>query len=415
LVWGERETAARLAAEAFAELVRLDCKFQVQMLLVIQARWELVDGHRTEARTHFDRALGMAAAEGYIFTLVAEKGALQLIVDALVRGVEVAHCQKALAAIGERALAPLLELVSAPDAAARRAAIYPLAMIGGEAAAAAIRSLLHDPEESVRVAALLAVKSMGFPDAAPLVPAAAPAAEGRTSVSTALLGPMVVRVDGMPVQAWRTTKARDLLAFLVLGGDRPYARDQLGEALWPDGEPEAVTRLLHTSLHHLRRHLGAGAEGLIAFAGGAYQLNRESVALEVDLERFQRLAAAGDPAGWRAAAELYRGDLLDELDYPWVEAPRVRMRSLFMDLLRKLAAHLTGEGRPAEATEFLQLLIQTDPLAEDAHVALMECYSALGNRSAAIQQYRALAKLLDDELGLEPGARAQELYRRLLD
>lgn len=45
----------------------------------------------------------------------------------------------------------------------------------------------------------------------------------------------------------------------------------------------------------------------------------------------------------------------------------------------------------------------------------MECYAALGNRSAAVQQYRTLVRLLDEELGLAPSSQAEELYRRLIE
>ncbi|HWI63424.1 MAG TPA: BTAD domain-containing putative transcriptional regulator, partial [Symbiobacteriaceae bacterium] len=269
----------------------------------------------------------------------------------------------------------------------------------------------HDEDERVRDSALLAMKSLGFPSvpatAAPVAPVAA------AGVSVSVLGPLVVAVDGKPVSGWRTTKARDLLAFLALGGDRPYTRDQLGEALWPDGDPEAVTRLLHTSLHHLRRALGPEGESLITFAGGAYRLDRGK--LDLDLDRFMSLVTASSPEGWRTAVSLWRGELLEGLDYGWCDGPRSRVRAAYQELLRRLARHMSDSGRWTEAAEFLQLLIESDPLVEDGHVGLMECYAALGNRAAALQQYRTLARVLDEELGVEPGARAQELYRQLID
>lgn len=411
--WGDRETAGRLLAGALSVLTRIDAKFQVHMLLTISAAAAWKAGQQEQARVPFDRALALAAAEGYLYILTAERfGALPLLIDALVRGVEVSHCQRALAQIGPRALPDLLALAASPQAGARRAAVYPLAAIGGDEAVAAIRTLLHDTDEGVRAAALLAMRSLG--GQTPVV-RAAPVAAGRPAVEVSLLGPMAVKVAGRPVQSWRTPKARDLLAFLLLGGGRPFSRDQLAEALWPDTDLESATRQLHTALHHLRRSLGQEAEGLITYAGGAYQLVREQALLTVDLDQFQRLAAAGDEGSLRSAVPLYRGDLLDGLDYAWCEGPRTRARLLFLDCLRRLSNSLAGTGRWSEAMEYLQLLVQADPLAEDGHVALMECYAALENRNAAIQQYRTLVHLLDEELGLAPGAKAEELYRRMLN
>lgn len=88
---------------------------------------------------------------------------------------------------------------------------------------------------------------------------------------------------------------------------------------------------------------------------------------------------------------------------------------VYLQALRSLASLLQGNGRTAEALEWLQLLAQEEPLSEEAHLQLMECYTALGNRNAALQQYRTMAQLLEEELGLEPSQEAQDLYRRLLD
>jgi DNA-binding SARP family transcriptional activator len=38
----------------------------------------------------------------------------------------------------------------------------------------------------------------------------------------------------------------------------------------------------------------------------------------------------------------------------------------------------------------------------------------LGNRAAAIAQYQMLRRLLDEELGLDPGPEIERLYREIL-
>lgn len=413
--WGDGETATRLMLRSLEVLTRLDSKFMVHMLLSIMAGAAWRDGRRDDARKLFDRSIALAGAQGYLYILVGERYLqLPLVVDALVRGVEIAHCQRALVHTGSRALPHLLAMAGNPDPAAREAALYPLAALGGDEAVAAIRRLAHDGRERVRDRALLALKSMGLPESAPSADDT-PAADGRVRVEVTLLGPITVSVDRHAVSGWRTAKSRDLLAFLLLGGDRPFTREQLAEALWPGGDPEASARTLHTVLHHLRRSLGPGAEPLVAFVGGAYRLCRDDLALDVDLERFQRQAATEDEAAWRAAVALYRGDLLEGLDYPWCDAPRTRVRGLYLGTLRKLAALLERQSRWADAAEFFHLLVQADPLDEDGHVGLMTCYAAQGNRSAAMAQYRTLATLLDEELGLSPGRRAESLYQQLLE
>ncbi|HYF78541.1 MAG TPA: BTAD domain-containing putative transcriptional regulator [Symbiobacteriaceae bacterium] len=410
--WKEYEEGARLLAQSQAFLTRIDAKWQLHGVCLILSLLEAGRGNTAAARELFDRSLALAAREGYVQYLKSRVD-VSAVTSALSRGVEGAFCQELMVRMGERAVPALVELTGCPDPAARRAALYPLARIGGAEAGAAIRGLMYDPDELVRDAAILAGRAINPAEATVEQEAVSAAAVGEApALRLQLLGPVQVAVGGEVVQGWRTVKARDLIAYLALAGDRPATRDQLMEALWPDTDLESAHALLHTTIYYLRRALRPVGEGLITFAGGAYRLDRERVS--TDLDRFWKLTAAGGETAWREAVDLYRGDLLEGIDYQWAEAPRVRVRTACLDALRNLSAHLRATGRPAEAVESLQRLITLDPLAEEGHLGLMECYAALGNRNAALHQYRTLVHMLDEELGLEPGPEAQALYRRLI-
>ncbi len=54
-----------------------------------------------------------------------------------------------------------------------------------------------------------------------------------------------------------------------------------------------------------------------------------------------------------------------------------------------------------------------DPLRESAHRALMAAYLAEGNPGPALRQFQAFARLLHDELGMEPSASMQTLAEGL--
>jgi len=410
--WKEYEAGAQLMAQSLEFLTRIDAKWQLHGVYFILSVLETNRGNAESAQELIDRSLALAAREGYVQYLKSRVD-VRAVTGALARGTEGAFCQELLVHMGEQAVPALVELTGRPDPAARRVALYPLARIGGAEAASAIRQLMYDPDELVRDAAILAARAIHPTEVAVGQAAASTtAADVAPALRLQLLGPILVAVGGQVVQGWRTAKARDLIAYLALAGDRPVTRDQLMEALWPDTDLESAHALLHTTLYYLRRALKPVGEGLITFAGGAYRLDRERVA--TDLDRFYRLVAAGGEAAWREAIDLYRGDLLEGVDYEWAEAPRVRARTVCLEALRNLATHLREDGRPSEAVESLQRLITLDPLAEDGHLGLMECFAALGNRNAALHQYRTLLHVLDEELGLEPGREAKELYRRLL-
>ncbi len=415
LAWGDGESAEKLLEKAYVMLRDVPALWHLHMLLTTRARVAWANGRLEAARGYFDEALGIASRQGYIQYLQTPRAqALPLILDALVRRVESGLCQDLLVRMGDRARQGLLELAAAEDPSARQAALYPLAALSASEGPAselrrAIERLLSDSDETVRDAALVAMRS------ACAGPAPLPRAEAGASprIEASILGPMNVKIGGRPIQEWRMSKTRDLLAYFLLRGDRPATKDQVIEAIWGDGEPRAAQSIFHTGLYYLRRALAACGDQAIGFAGGVYRLDRSVV--ETDLDRFEHLAGQGGEAAWREAASLYRGDLLEGLDYPWCEGPRERARRTFLDVLRSLADHLVAAGRAGDAVDPLQLLVQTNPLDEDGHVRLIEIYASLGRRGTAIQQYLTLSRLLDEQLGVAPSARARDTYLHLLE
>lgn len=417
MAWGEHERGWQLLVEAKRFLEAIGAKWQLHMVLSIEALLALKVKGRPEAAALFDEALSLAAAENYVQQLPGPGDWLMpLLVDALKRGHELPFCQKLIVRMGERAIPALLELTRSPDPGARRAALYPLAAIGGPSSIEAIAALTHDPDELVSDQAVVALRAAGGGATPASGPASQPASRPAPQLARILLsvlGPVTVRHGDQVLGGWRTTKARDLLAYLAVHGDRLVTRSQLIEALWPESTAEAGQASLHTALYHLRRVLKPAGEEVVTYSGGVYRLNRDL--LEVDYEAFQALAGGDGEEAWRRAAELYQGEPLEELDYAWCEPIRARGRALFLHALRSLSQHLRESGRPGEAIPWLQLMVQADPLSEDAHLTLMRCFAEVGNRNAALQQYRTLATLLDEELGLEPSEAARAAYQTLLD
>ena len=61
-----------------------------------------------------------------------------------------------------------------------------------------------------------------------------------------------------------------------------------------------------------------------------------------------------------------------------------------------------------------QRILREDPFREDVHCHLMRAHAAQGNRVAVREQYETLRKLLRKELGVEPAAETQRIYKELL-
>jgi DNA-binding SARP family transcriptional activator len=61
-----------------------------------------------------------------------------------------------------------------------------------------------------------------------------------------------------------------------------------------------------------------------------------------------------------------------------------------------------------------QEILRDDQFREDVHCMILRAHAALGNRGAVKEQYESLRRLLRKELGVEPDADTQKLYRQLM-
>jgi DNA-binding SARP family transcriptional activator/predicted negative regulator of RcsB-dependent stress response len=219
-----------------------------------------------------------------------------------------------------------------------------------------------------------------------------------------LLGRFSVGVDAAPIpgDAWRSRRAADVVKLLALAPDHRMHRAQVMEALWPESEPEASGSNLRKALHFARRALGD--EQAIVNDRGVLVL-RSDGGVETDVERFEAAAQlcldASDEAGCRAAADLYRGDLLpDDLYESWAITPRTRLRRQYIDVLR--------------AATLWDRLAKEDPTDEQAARALMRIHLDAGERREAIRRFERLREALRDHLGVGPDPATVALYEQVL-
>jgi DNA-binding SARP family transcriptional activator len=229
-----------------------------------------------------------------------------------------------------------------------------------------------------------------------------------------LLGTLVIIIDGVPADEWDSGRGRSLFAYLVMHRDRSPQREMLMDTFWPGSTPDAARNSLNVAIHGIRRALRTAADApVIIRVGSAYRLNPD-LNLWLDAEEFDRrvrkaqqleemgqIGAAMDE--YEFAAGLYRGDLLASYPYEdWPTLPRERLRLSHLDVLDRLSRLNFRLGRYGLCAAHCKRVIELDPCREDAHRRLMVCYSRQGHPHLALLQYRACARVLRDELGVQP-------------
>lgn len=214
-------------------------------------------------------------------------------------------------------------------------------------------------------------------------------------------------------------RERALLALLALNANRTVSRDRIVEELWPDGAPRTAAKVVQVYVTHLRKALGAARE-LLESRGSGYVLHLEPA--NFDLSRFEQLverAQSEEPREkartLRQAQELWRGSALHEFaDDAFIRAETARLEELRLFALEaRIDADLELGGGSALVPE-LETLVAEHPLRERFRGQLMLALYRAGRQADALEVYRGGRDLLDEELGLEPGASLRELERAIL-
>ena len=221
---------------------------------------------------------------------------------------------------------------------------------------------------------------------------------------------------------WRLKKATSLIKLLALASGHRLHREQAIELLWPELNPQAALNNFHYALHVARRTLEPSAPANTAsrylhLRGDLLALCPDEPLL-VDVEAFEGAAASArrsrEPAAYRAALELYVGDLLPEDLYEeWTEEKRQELRQLYQALLLELAALHEEREKYGLAIEALRWAVAKEPTQEEAHLGLMRLYALCGQHQEAILQYQRLRQALGEELAEEPGAESRLLYKEI--
>ncbi len=163
--------AFRQSIEAYRTYRRLGVMYGAFVSGTLASLTALRAKHRRQARRYLAEALALAAAEGYLQTIVASRQLLlPLLLFGLGEGIEVRFIGRALARMEPEVLADVERMTRAAEPAVRQRAAVVLAVIGAErraartaapdTALAALERLVRDPDPTVRAAAAHARRSL---------------------------------------------------------------------------------------------------------------------------------------------------------------------------------------------------------------------------------------------------------------
>lgn len=202
----------------------------------------------------------------------------------------------------------------------------------------------------------------------------------------------------------------NLLKALIALGTVDVPEWKLIDALWPDAEGDAAQQVLSTTLHRLRKLIGA--EMVHRHDG---KLSLDSTRCWVDSWALDRALDEAGSGGSGALHEqirrLYRGPFLTgEEDAAWALTLRERLHVKVVNRVSELALGAETEGHWQEALAACALGLDIDDLVEDFYRGMMRCHLARGQQGDALATYRRCQRILAARLRIQPSSATTGIY-----
>lgn len=237
-----------------------------------------------------------------------------------------------------------------------------------------------------------------------------------------LFGAMRLRQSERVITRFRTQKTGNLLAFLAYHGPRSHSREVLIEMFWPDTRSESGRHNLSHALSSLRHQLeppGVPTGAVLVADRFSVELNPEAFTTDVaDFERALRTAAQARNTPHQSslltqAMEQYTGPLLPGSYEDWIAPEQERLAQRFQQAAAQLIMLQEKAGERVGALETARRAVLMDPLHEQANRELIRLLTATGQIEAALRQFHAYERLLEQELGETPRGPLRQMARQI--
>ena len=231
------------------------------------------------------------------------------------------------------------------------------------------------------------------------------------TMCVAVLGPCAL-IDtslGDPLVELSAVQRR-LVARLALDATAPVSVEVLADAVWGADRPRTFRPALQNQIARLRARLGVDAIRTMPLGYSLVAPTDAAVVIE-EVAAAERVLAGDPERAFRladGALARWRGTPFEELDALSEAAPvRVRLEEVraAAEIVRVTAA--VRLERTAWAVPEAERLVAAAPLDERRWAVLIQALDLAGRRGDALGAFERARRILQEQLGLEPGPRLQ--------
>jgi DNA-binding SARP family transcriptional activator len=246
-----------------------------------------------------------------------------------------------------------------------------------------------------------------------------------TRLKIRLFGQISVQQDEQPLSGL-STKALELLCYLLLHRERGHTREALAGLFWPEAPDSLSKKYLRQAIWRLHSTVATRAEPaqeLLIVRPGWIHVNPEA-AWWLDVAAFEqaydlyrdtpgRDLTDGQTQTLEAAVVLYSGDLIEAWYQDWCIYERDRLKLIYLAMLEQLMSHCEVRRRYARGIAYGQCILRHDPARECTYRQLMRLYYQSGDRTTALRQYDRCAAAMAKHFSLPPSRETVAVYQQV--
>ncbi|MDX9888892.1 MAG: BTAD domain-containing putative transcriptional regulator [Anaerovoracaceae bacterium] len=244
-------------------------------------------------------------------------------------------------------------------------------------------------------------------------------------LSINMLGEINITYKGEKIVDSLSNKTVAMICLLVLNRDKDLSKEKIGYYFWPDSSEEAAKYNVRYNLWTIGKLIpkDAAGETLIISGKDCCSINNK---YRFSCDRI--ILDSYNPKGNSSINDLlrlkglFKGDFLEGMYLKncnefneMILFERVICQKIQVELLEELASRYEAAEGFEDSLKTLEEMMVIEPYNEAFAYRIMNMYSLIGNRTAAINFYKKFEHFLRNNLGISPDAELQLFYSNLIE
>lgn len=221
-----------------------------------------------------------------------------------------------------------------------------------------------------------------------------------------LLGPFSVENDGKQINISEKLgkQLSSIFAFMLCNHTQQITKEKLIDTFWQ--ESDNPNNALKYAIYRLRKYLPT-VEGMeeewIVTASNGYQIN-DALSYSIDIEEFEKYIfeakEKNDICCYQRAIDLYRGNLLSDIEAEWIDVDRGYYRSMIVQACSTLSSVYLEKKQTKDAVLVAEKGLKFDELDEQLITTYLRALIQEKKYSQAMTYYQYINKKYKEKMGL---------------